>query len=98
MKFTFDLPTYRDKRTVLNMLEKYLICEHPRTPCPQCVNEPSCMFFAYLHREINREAKKQYTHNRASVLESVNGKGGKYPHDRTKRERTVGEKLHSSEH
>ena len=82
MTFVFDLPTYRDKRTVLNMLEKYLICEHPRTPCPMCENEPSCMFFAYLHREINREIKK----------------GGKHPHDRTKCKRAVGEKLHDNKH
>lgn len=59
MIFTFDLPTYKDKKTVLNMLERQLVCEHPRTACAMCVQESACMFFAYLHNEINREAKKQ---------------------------------------
>ena len=63
MNFTFDLPTRKDKRIVLNMLERQLFCEHPRTSCPDCELEPACMFFAYLHREILRAMPKREIYN-----------------------------------
>lgn len=57
MTFTWYTGTKKDVAVILKRLEECLVCQHPRTPCNDCKEQPACDFVAALWRQLRKELK-----------------------------------------